>query len=265
MSPKKPKAPQNNSATNPDGKCRYPESTNRHVYLEPGVQIDLVKDFRQEYKAAQQDSSAHNQKELFWLKVSSGLILVYVLVTTWQACSTRKLVVTSQETLSTSESQFIKDQRPYIWISDIKMVTPVDKQPISAKIYFANYGKSPAIRMVTTGTILFGKDAFNKADWFFDGLDNTRISDKQKSSEIIAPPGIPPDPEKSHIFTTIQSSDLVQNADELKSLLGRDYAIVMVGRAEYFDSSGVFYRSDFCLYNLTAGPSAYCHKHNEIH
>jgi hypothetical protein len=59
MSSKKSKRPEDNSPTNPDEKCRYPESTNRRVYIEPGIQIDFVKDLREEYNACQKETSSH--------------------------------------------------------------------------------------------------------------------------------------------------------------------------------------------------------------
>lgn len=57
------------------------ESTNRHVYIEPGVQIDFVQDFRKEYKTAQQENAAQNKKQLFWTKVSAVLIVAYAIIT----------------------------------------------------------------------------------------------------------------------------------------------------------------------------------------
>jgi hypothetical protein len=54
------------------------KSTKCHVYVEPGVQIGFIKDFREEYTATQKDNTTHNKKQLLWTKVSAFLLLVYV-------------------------------------------------------------------------------------------------------------------------------------------------------------------------------------------
>jgi len=56
------------------------KSTNRHVYVEPGVQIDLVQDLKETYQSSQTDSTTQNNKQLFWTKISAGLLFVVALV-----------------------------------------------------------------------------------------------------------------------------------------------------------------------------------------
>src|SRR5437868_10601215 len=64
---------------------RAEESTKRHVYVEPGVKIDLVEDLRKEYDASQRKSATHNEKQLFWTKVAAGLLTLTALFAFWQA------------------------------------------------------------------------------------------------------------------------------------------------------------------------------------
>ncbi len=56
------------------------ESTNRHVYVEPGVQIDLVQDLKKTYQSGQADSTTHNNKQLFWTKISAALLFIVALI-----------------------------------------------------------------------------------------------------------------------------------------------------------------------------------------
>jgi hypothetical protein len=55
MASKHPKHLQNSPIT-AKAKSVEKESTSRHVYVEPGAQVDSVGDFRQEYKANQDES-----------------------------------------------------------------------------------------------------------------------------------------------------------------------------------------------------------------
>jgi hypothetical protein len=56
------------------------KSTNRHVYVEPGVQIDLVQDLKKTYQSSQTDSTTHGNKQLFWTKISAGLLFLVALI-----------------------------------------------------------------------------------------------------------------------------------------------------------------------------------------
>src|ERR1700680_3299326 len=90
MSHHKPKHGTNNP---PPGKKQAEgneKSTNHHVYLEPGVQIDLVQDLKKTYESGQSNNATHNNKQLFWAKISAGLILGYVLLTLLVYCANKR-------------------------------------------------------------------------------------------------------------------------------------------------------------------------------
>ncbi|HKI27166.1 MAG TPA: hypothetical protein VKA07_12620 [Candidatus Sulfotelmatobacter sp.] len=82
----KSKHNKNNPASKQEHSEGREETTNRHVYVEPGVQIDLVKDLKEKYESSQTQSSTHNDKVLLWSKIGAGLIFVYAAITLLQTC-----------------------------------------------------------------------------------------------------------------------------------------------------------------------------------
>jgi|ERR1700733_3804934 len=128
---------QDNLSTETQQKASEKESNNRHVYVEPGVQIDLVKDLRKTYEASQAEGTNHNKKQLFWTKVSAGLLFVYAALNLWQGYSAKR----------TADSALI-DQRPYVVIK-FPILTPkfIPSVPLLTAVDVVNIGRTPAIRM----------------------------------------------------------------------------------------------------------------------
>ena len=87
---------------------RQKETANRHVYVEPGVQIDLVKDLRHEYESANTESTAHNRKQLGWTIVTACLVFIYTGIAAYQ--------------LKTARDTFNASNRPYIGIDASTMI-----------------------------------------------------------------------------------------------------------------------------------------------
>jgi hypothetical protein len=105
---------QKRNSTTEKQEYSHKESTNRHVYIEPGVQIDFVTDFKQEYKSTQQEAASHNKRILFWQKVSTVLISVYAIITAVQAYYTRQSVNVASDTLTVSQGANIYTGTPTI-------------------------------------------------------------------------------------------------------------------------------------------------------
>jgi hypothetical protein len=103
--------PQNNPAADTHKKTSEKENTNRHVYIEPGVQIDFVKDFRQEYTSSQKHSTTQGKKILFWTKASAILLFVYATLTGMQDYFTWTIA-------NTGRKQMIASVRPWIGLDD---------------------------------------------------------------------------------------------------------------------------------------------------
>src|ERR1700682_747758 len=87
------------------------KSTNRHVYVEPGVQIDFVKDLKDQHQTSQTEDRAQQKKQLFWTRVATALILLYTAFAGWQT-------VLTNVAIKDGRNNFIKDQRPYVWIAN---------------------------------------------------------------------------------------------------------------------------------------------------
>jgi hypothetical protein len=65
MSGHKPHRPQNNPDSDPHKKPGEKESTNRHVYVEPGVQIDFVKNLRDKHDANRKRAQPTTRNSFF--------------------------------------------------------------------------------------------------------------------------------------------------------------------------------------------------------
>ncbi len=77
--------------SHPDPKHDGPkkESTNRHVYIEPGAKIDFVDDLKHKYEAAQSDDNSPKINQLRWTKIAAVLLFLTVFVAGYQAYLTR--------------------------------------------------------------------------------------------------------------------------------------------------------------------------------
>lgn len=122
------------------------KNTKRHVYVEPGVQIQLADPFRTEYKTAQGESTKIAQKQLLWTRIGSALVFVYVLLTLWIAYSANR----------SAESAVI-DQRPYVVVKLPGNLTQfVPNTRLFSGVTTANVGRTPAVRI----------HQFTKLDYF---------------------------------------------------------------------------------------------------
>ncbi len=70
-------------------------------------------------------------------------------------------------------------------------------ETLTAKIWFVNYGKAPAIRALFTSKIVVGNDALKQADKYFESFGKWKVI--VEGSEVVAPPGIPPNPESAGV------------------------------------------------------------------
>jgi hypothetical protein len=146
----------------PSGPKRHEDeekSTNRHVYVEPGAQIDFVKEVREEYRTAQNESAAQNKKQLFWTKISAFLLLVYVGVTLLIYRANQQSNDISRQSLDVVQRAIIS------FAPDIKIYAVIDSRvkpiPVVAwnfPVPIENLGSTPAknIRFAVNGNFLMG-------------------------------------------------------------------------------------------------------------
>jgi hypothetical protein len=94
------------------------------------------------------------------------------------------------------------------------------------------------------------KTLTQQADEFFDRLAKTGFG--ATPSEIILPPGIPPNPIDSPAFATQRSTFFPNDKIGVDFFIKADSAYWIIGSVSYQDSAGTPYRSDYCMMHLGA-------------
>src|SRR4051812_1385987 len=84
------------------------ESTNRHVYIEPGAKIDIVDDLRKQHDTEREEDRSASKKQLFWTRLAAGLVLLYTLVTVAQAYLTRESNDVNRKSVGTYQRAWIQ-------------------------------------------------------------------------------------------------------------------------------------------------------------
>jgi hypothetical protein len=209
------------------------KSTNRHVYVEPGVQIDFVQDIREKYDAAQEKTTGHSKKILFWTIVSAILLFIYAGVTAYQAFLTRQIIINTTK-------QFQAEQRPYISIMDINLFDPDLKihhptvgRPVFVNVMLKNIGKTSAIHAVIHRHLLFSSH-----------LAELKVEPPDDAVGVVI------DPQQIIVVTAISFKDTYShesidyNPADAVNWDGKE-TIIVFGRVSYKDSSGVIYCTPF--------------------
>jgi hypothetical protein len=196
--------------------------------------------------------------------VGVAFLIGYTTFAALQWCEMRRTNNLSTQALSNAKKQFERDQRPYVWPAEIVPFPLRVGEQIRANVFLVKYGKTPALREKYGGKVLVyvGKGTLFQADEFFENFDENNIVG---GSEIIIPPGIPPDPRKSQAFSTAKSDGIIATAAGLNEIEKTEGSFAVVGVVVYFDAAGNKYRTDFCTMHLPGGLMAWCSRHNEIH
>jgi hypothetical protein len=157
----KPKPTEEKPSAKQDNGHGEKESTKRHVYIEPGAKIDLVEDLKKEYESANTDTSTHNQKQLFWAKITTALIVITAGFTFWQGYLTRRIANTGEDGLHLQT-------RPWLGVSG----TVAPRIPMTMV-----YGKFPDVRVdVPFSFLLSPKNTIKEGEGFlsYDGAFDLR-------------------------------------------------------------------------------------------
>jgi hypothetical protein len=262
----KPQHGKNNPPPKPKEHGTEKESTNRHVYIEPGAKIDFVQDLKDKYETAQGDSKTHSNKQLLWTKIAAGLLLLTAGFAGLQGILTR-------EAITNNTTQFQIDQRPYVWDSNVTDPANVKieaGQKMWINISLINFGKAPALRSKGVAKIFFGNNALQDADEWFAALGEKPLPDDPSDTGIVVPPGIP-----SGEITTKSAfggggyftpmSDKVLTQEDVNYILHSNEAVAIVVHIQYFDAYNTRYWSNFCLSRFDTGTYPHCKRHNEMH
>lgn len=217
----------------------HKESDDRHVHVEPGVEIDFVRDVKDRYEAVQKDGAASTKKQLYWTKIGAVLLLATAVFTFWQGYSARESVNASLESLKTARKQFELDQRPLVTDSCCVFAGPTGTPQVPTKIgqhfevnvEFRNIGKTPAFNLIIHLHLLFGNAVVTEM--------RADQPDTQKS-ETILPPG---DSIGGTAFSVKDTYNFNNAAVDPSSFVNWDGSqpVLVFGRITYDDRFGNHY------------------------
>lgn len=164
-----------------------------------------------------------------------------------------------------SQSHFIADERPYVWVTNSGQESPkyffpptfllppnFDKSKagqIHWTVKYTNYGKSPAFHLLTISKRISTEPngAFEMSYGFPHKVDDSGVTvppQKEDEITIVSRPGI--------------------SSDRFAKLMDMDYGISIDMRILYADSYGTKYETGMCFTKLRSGAIQYCTKGNYI-
>jgi hypothetical protein len=137
-----PKHGKHHPPANPKQDSTQKESTNRHVYIEPGAQIDVVQDLKDQHQAERGEDAAAHTKQLFWTKIAAVIVLLYTIISALQLCELRKSTTISMRSwIGLSNPAFNVGE----YHQGMTTLGPIGPDvPLNANIWLENFGKTPA-------------------------------------------------------------------------------------------------------------------------
>lgn len=197
---------------------------------------------------------AHEKWVIVWAAVTAVVTLCSVIVAFLQWRSMDGQVEEMRR-------QFRVDQRPYVMPANWKPYLLEPGRPIHVRVSWVNYGKSPAIKVRGRGAILFGPNAMEQVDRWFEVNEQIALAG---SPETIVPPGAPADWSDAQVTTYKTKESVTQEG--LDAWSAGTYYLIIVGRSEYFDGAGNRYWTDSCLFYTPSGDVLeHCATHYKIH
>jgi hypothetical protein len=219
-----------------------------------------IEALRGNYKTAQCERANHDRKVLFWSRLTGIFVIGYTLLTVGVVCASiysawqaGKSADAASESLRITRENFIADQRPIIWLTDVGKPhwTPLAGGRITWNWYYTNYGKSPANNVRIDSKMVLENAALPS----FEPIEKWHFSQP-----------IPPTRTGDYITTP---SDIAVNNADFDRLMKIDKGISIIGAFDYTDAGGNHYQTAFCLWHLATDaimygtpPSENCH--NEI-
>lgn len=245
---KRPPIDNQNAAHHSDASGEHATRDNEAALrrLEDGIRRAL-----RAYKAHQKKHGGDSDRNYKMTVAATIIGLLVFVATAYQAWLTRDAVNEAVRATDAAIDHFIKDQRPYVLISDNSPEAKIAvKEKVFGRIEFRNYGKSPAVNVRSRGKVFVGRDPKGTAYRFLSGLP-PRLTDPPVS---LLPPNV--DNAKPH-YSTVQSDEAL-TIEQHAIIPQRDFALIVVVRFEYEDLEGNAYQSDFCSGTLMTGRIADC-------
>jgi uncharacterized membrane protein len=129
-----------------------------------------------------------------------------------------------------------------------------------AHLSLTNRGHAVASNVTMYSQVFLGPNAMGQADKFFsDMTDKIVINVSKKAAHMTLPPS---DQTTDLKYTSALSSRPLGDG-ESQQLSESDYSVAVIGIIIYTDSSGKFYRTNFCYTRVISGAVPMCKRHNE--
>jgi hypothetical protein len=144
-----------------------------------------------------------------------------------------------------SRDQFIQDHRPYIWktgVSYARVAPDPHQSQLMVMVAFANFGRSPGIKMSDRGKVFCGQFAEEEANSYESRLI---ADDTWRNASVVLPPFVPEDWKNSAAQSDFISDPL--DAASLKACLEYRLPVVTIGVVDYYDLVGNHYTGEFCM------------------
>jgi hypothetical protein len=166
------------------------------------------------------------------------------------------LVKSSQETLREAQANFIREQRPYMWVEPQPPKFEVGKQ-LFWDVLIINYGKSPAINAEQCIFLIYGLSDVRR-DLTASARDTMCAAARRDSTQgkYIAAPG-------AKNFITVHTNGTLTE-DAVRKVRDQDYMFGVIGTISYYALTGHHYTSDFCFTHYAGGGLPACDSNNEI-
>jgi len=152
MSRRNPKSAQNRQPPNnhQGGGEGHPKNCN--VSIRGGVEIDLSQNLGTKHEAEHEERTTHDNKQLFWARLTLWALVAYTFVTILMYCANRKAAnaaesaaKTARDGLGITVEQVHVSQRAYLTTYDFSIPEPLQpNHPVRAILTIKNSGPTPA-------------------------------------------------------------------------------------------------------------------------
>lgn len=167
------------------------------------------------------------------------------------------------DTIQVSQDQFAKDERPWMWVSDVqpRYVTTGgrSKQGVEVNVVFKNYGKTPAIGFHAEALVIGFADNYvpiaNRVEYTIAQFLLREAHVQVVSSNPVVPP-------TGTVFSTPENFGYTPS--QVAAIRKSDAGWVIVGKLNYSDRDGKPHWAVFCLALTSGGGFLYCPNDNQI-
>jgi hypothetical protein len=172
------------------------------------------------------------------------------------ADSTSRSVTQFAKSMAINETNFTRDERPWIWTRAREDRSKADKGKIIIIVDMGNSGKSPAVRAIIQSWAWYALNpdimsaTFNRNFVHVDAWPVEKIG-------VVPPSG-------GAIQWWTKANNFTMLPSQLAASTNLDRAFATAGRIGYQDLAGHQYHTDFCYYRLATAGYEPCEQYNEM-